>query len=159
MSTPDPTVSASNNAAASAVQPPAARGWFAPVRRHPWLSLLGVIALAIAVLIALWDWNWFKGPIERQVEARTGRKFQIDGNLDVDLGRVSVIRADGLSFANASWAQQPMMATAQRLELSIDMWPLFKGDIRIPDIRLTRPRVNLQSDAKHGGNWVFERSG
>ncbi|ALN84529.1 asmA family protein [Lysobacter capsici] len=160
MSTPDPNISASDNAAAdSAGQASAARGGFASIRRHPWLSLLSVIALAIVALIALWDWNWFKGPIERQVEARTGRKFEIDGNLDVDLGRVSVIRADGLSFANAPWAKQPMMATAQRLELAIEVWPLFKGDIRIPDIRLTQPRVNLQTDPKHGGNWVFERGG
>ncbi|MGO4777877.1 AsmA family protein, partial [Lysobacter sp. 2RAB21] len=128
-------------------------------RRHPWLSLLGLIALAIAVLIALWDWNWFKGPIEREVEARTGRKFEIAGNLDVDLGRVPVIRADGLSFANADWAKQPTMATAQRLELAIEFWPLLKGDVRIPEIHLTQPRVNLQSDPTHGGNWVFKSGG
>lgn len=128
-------------------------------RRHPWLSALGVIALAIVALIMLWDWNWFKGPIERQVEARTARKFEIAGNLDVDLGKVLVIRADGLSFANADWAKQPMMATAQQLQLAIEFWPLLKGDIRIPDIRLTQPRVNLQSDPKHGGNWVFKSSG
>lgn len=128
-------------------------------RRHPWLSVLGLIALAVAVLIALWDWNWFKGPIEREVEARTGRKFEIAGNLDVDLGRVPVIRADGLSFANADWAKQPMMATAQRLELAIEFWPLLKGEVRIPEIHLTQPRVNLQSDPAHGGNWVFKSGG
>src|SRR5688500_725611 len=141
MSTTDPNISASDNAAAdSAGKASAARGGFASIRRHPWLRLLSVIVLASVAVIALWAWDWFKGPIDRQVEARTGRKFEIDGNLDVDLGRVSVIRADGLSFANAPWAKQPMMATAQRLELAIEVWPLFKGDIRIPDIRLTQPR-------------------
>lgn len=139
--------------------PPAAAGGFARVRRHPWLSALGLIVLAIVVLIALWDWNWFKGPIERQVEARTGRKLEIAGNLDVDLGWVPVIRADALSFANTAWARQPLMASAQRLELAIEFWPLLKGDVRIPDIRLTQPRINLQTDAKHGGNWVFEGGG
>ena len=128
-------------------------------RRHPWLTALALLALALAALIALWDWNWFKGPIERQVEARTGRKLQIGGNLDVDLGRVPVIRADALSFANAPWAQQPLMASAQRLELAIELWPLLKGDIRIPDIRLSQPRVYLQSDREHGGNWVFKSGG
>ncbi|MET4729438.1 uncharacterized protein involved in outer membrane biogenesis [Lysobacter enzymogenes] len=133
-----------------------ARAW---PRRHPWLTALALLALALAALIALWDWNWFKGPIERQVEARTGRKLQIGGNLDVDLGRVPVIRADALSFANAPWAQQPLMASAQRLELAIELWPLLKGDIRIPDIRLSQPRVYLQSDREHGGNWVFGNDG
>ncbi|QWP76585.1 AsmA family protein [Lysobacter sp. K5869] len=128
-------------------------------RRHPWLTALGAFALALGALIALWDWNWFKGPLERQVEARTGRKLEIGGNLDVDLGSVPVIRADALSFANAPWAKQPLMASAQRLELAIELWPLLKGEVRIPDIRLTQPRVYLQTDREHGGNWVFGRGG
>ena len=37
-----------------------ARAW---PRRHPWLTALALFALALAALIALWDWNWFKGPI------------------------------------------------------------------------------------------------
>lgn len=138
---------------------PPATHWYTPMRRHPWLTAAGVFALAIVALIVLWDWNWFKGPIERQVEARTGRKLEIAGDLDVDLGWVPVIRADALTFANAGWARQPSMASAQRLELAIELWPLFKGDVRIPDIRLTRPRVSLQTDPAHGGNWVFKTGG
>jgi len=147
-----------NSPTATVPESPAAspRAW---PRRHPWLTALGVLALALAVLVALWDWNWFKGPVERQVEARTGRKLEIGGNLDVELGRVPVIRADALSFANAPWARQPLMASAQRLELAIEFWPLLKGEVRIPDIRLTQPRVYLQSDREHGGNWVFKSGG
>ncbi|ALN79650.1 AsmA family protein [Lysobacter antibioticus] len=136
---------------------PAEQPWQTRLRRHPWRALLGMLALAIVVLLLLWDWNWFKGPIERQVEARTGRRFEIAGNLDVDLGRVPVIRADGLSFANADWAKQPLMASAQRLEIAVEFWPLLKGEVRVPDIRLIQPRLNLQSDPKHGGNWKFGR--
>ena len=55
------------------------------VRRHPWWTALGVFALGIALLLAFWDWNWFKPLVERQVEARTGRTFEITGNLDVCL--------------------------------------------------------------------------
>ena len=137
----------------------AAPSWQARLRRHPVGTGLGLLGLGVLALILLWDWNWFKGPIERQVEARTGRRLEIAGNLDVDLGRVPVIRADGLSFANAPWARRPLMASAQRLELAIELWPLLKGDVRIPEIRLSQPRLNLQSDAKHGGNWTFERGG
>lgn len=147
------------NSPSSAVpQSPAAprRAWW---RRHPWLSALAALAVAVAALVALWDWNWFKGPVERQVEARTGRRLEIGGDLDVDLGRVAVIRADALSFANAPWARQPLMASAQRLELAIELWPLLKGEVRIPDIRLTQARVYLQRDREHGGNWVFGDGG
>ena len=128
------------------------------VVRHPWLTALAVLALAIIVLLVLWDWNWFKGPIERQVEARTGRDFEIGGNLDVDLGWVPVITAEDLSFGNADWASTPVMATTRKLELAIAIKPLLRGRVLIPDIRLAAPRLNLERGAK-GGNWKFGEPG
>ncbi|KGM57433.1 membrane protein [Lysobacter arseniciresistens ZS79] len=117
-----------------------------------------MLALAIVVLVLLWDWNWFKGPIERQVEARTGREFEIGGDLDVDLGWVPVITADGLAFGNADWAGTPVMASARRLELALAIKPLFRGEVLIPDIRLSAPRLNLET-GEHGGNWNFGEPG
>ena len=140
--------------------PPASAGARAKqqVVRHPWLTALAVLALAIIVLLVLWDWNWFKGPIERQVEARTGRDFEIGGNLDVDLGWVPVITAEDLSFGNADWASTPLMATTRKLELAIAIKPLLRGRVLIPDIRLAAPRLNLERGAK-GGNWKFGEPG
>jgi uncharacterized protein involved in outer membrane biogenesis len=126
------------------------------LKRHPWLTLLAVLVAAIAILVALWDWNWFRGPIERQVEARTGRSFEIGGNLDVDLGRITTIRADALSFGNAPWSKVPTMASTDRLEFGIAVWPLLlHRDVLIPDIHLARPRLRLEKGPKGVGNWVF----
>ncbi|MGH8073358.1 MAG: AsmA family protein [Lysobacter sp.] len=133
---------------------PSGNGW-RPVTDHPWLSALAVLAIGIVVLVVLWDWNWFKGPVERQVEARTGRDFEIGGDLDVDLGWVPTIRANDLHFGNADWSKQPTMAEAQQLELAIALKPLFKGDILIPTLRLVAPRVNLETGPEGGGNWQF----
>lgn len=124
---------------------------------HPWWTILAVLALVMVVLVLLWDWNWFKGPIERQVQARTGRSFEIGGNLDVDLGRVTTVRADALSFGNAEWSEDPTMAALDRLELKFEPLPLiFKGELRIPELRLQRPRVRLETAPEGaGGNWDF----
>src|SRR5690606_24049506 len=103
----------------------------------------------------LWDWNWFKGPVERAVEARTGRSFEIGGNLDVDLGRTTAIRADALQLGNPGWSRQPTMATADRLELQIRPFALLRGDIVIPLIRLASPDVRLEANPEGGGNWGF----
>src|SRR5918993_3447029 len=54
------------------------------IARHPFLSVLGVLLLGLVLLLVFWDWNWFKPLVERQVEARTGRTLQIEGDLDVD---------------------------------------------------------------------------
>src|SRR5687767_12081087 len=77
---------------------------------------LGVLALALVVLVVLFDWNWLKVPVERQVQAQTGREFHIGGDLHVDLGRVTTISGEALTFGNASWSKQATMASADRAE-------------------------------------------
>jgi uncharacterized protein involved in outer membrane biogenesis len=135
------------------------RAWHG-LRRHPWLTILAVLLVAIGILIALWDWNWFRGPIERQVQTRTGRSFEIGGNLDVDLGHITTIRADALSFGNAPWSKAPTMASTDRLEFSIAVWPLLlHRDVLIPDIHLAKPRLRLEKGPKGIGNWVFGEPG
>ena len=128
--------------------------WRRPSRRTG--IVLGVVALAIALLILLWDWNWFRRPVERLVEARTGREFHIGGDLDVDLGRVTTISADQLRLGNADWSSQPDMATADRLVLQVEFWPLLLGRVRLPELRLVRPDVRLETGPDGSpGNWDF----
>lgn len=128
--------------------------WRRPSRRTS--IILGVLIAAVVVFLILFDWNWLKGPLERQVSARTGREFRIHGDLDVDLGRVTIIRADALQFGNASWAKDPTMAAAQRAEMGIEVWPLiFKREVRIPEIRLVKANLLLETGPQGKGNWDF----
>ncbi|MBB5874853.1 AsmA family protein [Xanthomonas sp. 3498] len=140
----------------------ASRSW--PWRRNDgrlrrWPFVLGALVLLLLVIILIFDWNWFKAPVERAVQARTGRAFHIDGNLDVDLGRIITVRGDRLRFANADWSKQPQMASADRAELDIALWPLLRGRVRIPEIRLTKPDLLLETGpAGQPGNWAFDQS-
>ncbi|MGY8564354.1 AsmA family protein [Paracidovorax citrulli] len=126
-------------------------------RGQRWLAVLVFLVVLILLVIALWDWNWFKGPVERAVQAKTGREFHIGGNLDVDLGRTLTVRADRLTFANAEWSRTPRMASADRAEIDLRAWPLLRGQIRIPEIRLTRPDLLLETapGKDQPGNWDF----
>ncbi|KAF1718558.1 AsmA family protein [Pseudoxanthomonas yeongjuensis] len=133
-------------------------------RRKPSRRTVEIAALlfaALVVLILLFDWNWFKRPLERVVEARTGRTFKIDGDLDVDLGRVASVRMDKLRFGNAAWSSEPTMASADRAQVDFELWPLVsRRQARIPWIRLSAPKVLLETGPKGTGNWVFgDRSG
>ena len=132
---------------------PAGRA-LAAVRRHPWLTALAIVAIAIVVLVLLWDWNWFKRPIEHQVEARTGRDFEIAGNLDVDLGWTTTVTAGDVRFGNAPWGGDEDMATAERVAIDIAVRPLFSRQVRIPLVRLHKPVLHLEK-GKAGGNWDF----
>jgi uncharacterized protein involved in outer membrane biogenesis len=129
----------------------------AVLTRHPWWTALGVFALALAVLLALWDWNWFKPLVERQVEARTGRTFEITGDLDVDrFGWTPLVQVGGFRFGNAAWSKEPTMASADCLQIAIELKPLlFHRELRIPEIRLRKPRLRLEYGPQREGNWTF----
>lgn len=131
------------------------------IGRHPVLVALGLLVLAMVALIVFWDWNWVKGPIERQVEARTGRSFEIGGDLDIDLGKVVTIRADQLKFGNASWSKQPQMVATERMELHIEAWPALikRREVLIPELRLSKPDAFLETGPDGVGNWVFGSAG
>ncbi len=128
----------------------------AVLRGHPLRSALGVLVVGIVILVLIWDWNWLRGPIEHIVRAQTGRSFDIGGDLDVDLGRVTTVRMDAVRFGDADWSKRRDMATAERVELSFEVFPaIFRRDIRIPELRLAKPKLRLERGPDGTGNWVF----
>ena len=130
-----------------------------PIAAHPGRTALAMLVVALVVLVLVWDWNWLKGPIERSVEARTGRSLEIGGDLDVDLGRITTVRADALRFGNAAWSKEPTMAAADRAELRIaPLAMLFKGERSLRALRLSKPVLRLET-GPDGGNWEFGEPG
>ena len=127
----------------------------ASIRAHPVLTALTAALAALLALILLWDWNWFRGPVERQVEARTGRSFDIGGDLDVDLGRITTIRAADLTLGNVAWSKRDAMASTDLLEFTVDVPALFTGNVRLPELRLSSPEVWFEAGEEPGGNWTF----
>nr|WP_235893521.1 AsmA family protein [Lysobacter lacus] len=122
--------------------------------RHPFRTLLALLAVGIILLIIFWDWNWFRRPIEKYVHAKTGRTLHIDGNLAVDPGWVPTITAERVTFSNAGWAKRPLMAKTDKVTLRVELEPLFKHQVRIPSIQLDKPVLNLETGTR-GGNWAF----
>ena len=59
-------------------------------------TLLGIL-LVLVVLFLVFDWNWFRKPLENYISDKTKREFRIS-NLDVDLGSVDVAKSRILSF-------------------------------------------------------------
>lgn len=129
--------------------PPAAN------KRRRW-ELWLLLGLLIVLFFLLFDWNWMKGPIERRVEAATGREFDIVGDLDVDLSLDPLITADGLRLGNAAWSEDADMLEVERLQVRIALLPLLRGDIVLPQLDVSRPRIVLEKNAENVGNWIFD---
>jgi uncharacterized protein involved in outer membrane biogenesis len=112
------------------------------------LVLIGVAALAVA-----FDWNWFKGPLERYVSGITGRTFAIRGDLDVDLGSITRIAGTHVFLGNVPWASSRDLARADRVRIDIVLWPLLSGRWTVPRVELERPVFDFERNARGEPNW------
>ena len=130
-----------------------------PTRRHhPLLVAGGVVALLLVVLVLIWDWNWFKHPLERRVSAATGRSFRIDGDLSVKLAWKPRITLQGLHLGNLPGNPQPEMASARQLQFRLHLLPLLHRKWELSDVNLSHPVVLLEINKAGDPNWIFRKS-
>ena len=120
------------------------------VRRHP-IAL--TLAAALVLLVLLFDWNWFRHPLERYISKKTERTFTIS-DLHVKLGLTPTIRMRDLYFGNARWSREPAMARAKELEFSISLRDLPEK-ILVPRVALTEPDLLFERLADDRKNWVL----
>ncbi|GAA5786156.1 AsmA family protein [Chitiniphilus shinanonensis] len=128
--------------------------WF--YRHRIALAVTGTVLALLVAAIALFDWNLLRGPIARRVTAETGRSFAINGDLDVRLSLRPTVTAHDLVLGNAAWSHERTMAHARSLTVQLDLWPLLKGRVVLPQLVLDTPRVLLERNAKGQGNWAFD---
>jgi AsmA family protein len=85
-------------------------------------SIFGIIAIATAIFISTLDSNKAKRYISAGVSKATGRQLTINGDLDVDLGWISRVRASQIQFENAQWSKHPQMVEVGLFDVQIDLW-------------------------------------
>ena len=119
-------------------------------------AILAVFAIGIAILIALWDWNWFRGPIERLASARLHRQVTITGDLNADLWSWQPSATiDGVHIVNPTWAGGNEMGNVRRIAVKIRLVPLLIGKLDLRELRFEHPNLALFADAKGRKNWDF----
>ena len=131
------------------------------------LASLVLLFAVLLVIIAFFDWNRVKPPLNAKVSEELHRPFAINGNFAViwkrepDEGgwRAWVpwphVVAEDLSLGNPDWAKQPQMASLKRVELRISPLALLAQRVVIPRIDLTEPNAQLQRLADGRANWTF----
>jgi AsmA family protein len=128
---------------------------------HPlWIKVLAGIAVVLvllALLIAFFPWDLLRGPLNRYVSDKTGRRFEITHHLDVKVGRTTRILADGIEFANPDWARDPLLVKADAAEIDVELLPLLRRRIVLPLIRLSKPQLGLQIEADGRRSWSLGR--
>lgn len=90
-----------------------------------------------------------------QLEAQTGRKLTVRGEVGFSVWPVLGVKANGVSLSNADWAGELPMLTAEVLSIGISAPDLLNGDVRIKSITAQAPHLNLRTNAQGEGNWVL----
>ena len=109
------------------------------------------------LLVAIFDWNWFRGPLERYLRESTGRPVTI-GYLDVDLALQPRIIISDIAIGNAEWAGDKPLVILRELMLSVRVPSLFTNKIVLPHVRLTGGDVTLVRDKDGRANWQLRKS-
>ena len=121
------------------------------------LALVPVAFLLAALWVAVFGWNWARAPLQREVQARTGRELVIAGDLHISLGWPLLrVQAQGLRFANPPWASEPQMLVADSADMSVELPALWRGRLVFPSVRLRQPVVMLELAADGRKTWLLD---
>jgi uncharacterized protein involved in outer membrane biogenesis len=118
------------------------------------LVLVTVVAAAVLYLHYA-DLNRYRGDIEALVSDATGRQFNIDGELQLDLFPAPALILEQLSLSNASWSDAPMMAEIDHVSVRVNLWSLVSGPIVVESFKLLEAKLLLETNAEGESNWQF----
>src|SRR5580704_5816283 len=126
----------------------------APVR---WLAAgVSLLLLAIAVFVAVFQWNWLRGPIDDYASARLQRHVVIHGALTGQAWSwTPSLTARDVSVAQPGWAGKGQMASLPSLTVAIDLKALLHGQFVLTTVDAQRPSFALVRDQSGRDNWTF----
>ena len=125
----------------------------AHIPRIVWIFI--AFAAIASVVIALFEWNWLRGPVSSYLSARFGRSVSIHGDLRGEFSLKPQLIADDVSLANTSWGSDPTMARIQRIAVRVDVLSLFGSAVSLPELTLVRPVLLLERNSEGDPNWDF----
>jgi AsmA family protein len=126
----------------------------APLR---WLgAILSLLAIAVAIFVSVFQWNWLRGPLDDYLSARMHRQVVIHGDLSAHIWSwTPSATAAGITVAQPAWAGAGPMATLPRLTIALDLKALLGGRLVLTQVDAEHPSVDLRRDAAGRENWNF----
>jgi uncharacterized protein involved in outer membrane biogenesis len=120
-------------------------------RKTPILLALGLV---LATAVVLFDWNWFRPPIERYLSEKSNREVRL-GDLHVALGfsLEPTIRLRGVYIENAPWAAKRPLATAGELSFTVSLKSVWQGRPVISKLVLVDADIDMERQADGLRNW------
>ena len=116
--------------------------------------LILLVGIAVAVLVAQFKPDEYRGQIAEAIRKATGREAQLRGPITVEFGWTPVVTVADFGLANIAGGSRPEMLKAARLEVSVALIPLAT-DRRIEVKKLAIDGVDLLLERLANGeeNW------
>lgn len=128
------------------------------MRYRKTLIATGTIGGLVILFLILFDWNWFRSPIERRVFDKTGRHLKIEGDIKVELGFPPTVRIGKMRYENPEWSKEKQMASVEELEFVPNLHSLFGRVIIVERLSLVDSDILLERSRDGKRNWVFGKS-
>ena len=121
--------------------------------------VLAALLILLLVILVIFDWNWLKPYLNDRLSDINGRSLVIEGDINVDIGRITRIKLEDLRFDNADWGSDPLMARVEAANIDVKLMPLWDGDIILTRLELKKPWLLLEISEQGLGNWnIFPES-
>lgn len=119
------------------------------------VALFVLAAIAALIVPRFVDWTRYKPDFARQLEAASGRRTVIDGEISLQLLPSPTLRATNVRIANVKGASDADIARIASLEMRLDFWSLLGGRIVGTSVILVRPTLSLEILKGGRPNWLL----
>ncbi|MEM6547885.1 MAG: AsmA family protein [Pseudomonadota bacterium] len=119
-------------------------------------GLLFVAVVALGAIVFLVPTKQLVELAADQIEATTGRKLAVSGNVSRSLYPVLGLTMEGVTLSNAPWGEAPHLVSAKSAAVGVELIPLLSGTLKVREVRLIEPVVALEVNADGAQNWVIE---
>ncbi len=100
-----------------------------------------------------------KSQLTAQVEAATGRKLTVDGDLDLSVLPNLAVGMGDVHFANVEGSEVADMISLSELKVQLKVLPLLTGAVEIDQFVLLEPKIHLEIDKDGKPNWELGGGG
>ena len=118
-----------------------------------WLLFL-IFILAAGLVVVLYNPHIIKGPLERYLSGLAGYSVSLNGELEIETGRLIEITARSVQITGPDWATREDLISVGNLSLVLNTATIFKDIVLIESVRVDDLQFNLETNDEGKGNWI-----
>jgi len=124
-------------------------------------GLVVLVAAAAVVVPLVVDPNDYKDQIARAVEERTGRRLDIQGDIDLTVFPWLGVRLGTVELGNASGFPAEYMARSESMRVRVKLLSLLGGEVEMDTVVIEGLALNLARNDAGVTNWadIMEKTG